>query len=62
MDWNKFWELFHKAWGHCKDSEEYDKKIWNEMQQMLQRMEYDLKKMVTEMQGNRRKQERRKVI
>jgi len=62
MDWNKLWELYHKGWGQAKVSSEYDKKVFNEMQQMLQRMEYDLKKMVSEVTGNRRKQERRKVV
>jgi hypothetical protein len=35
MDWHKFWILFHKAWGQVHESPEYDKKIWNEMQDML---------------------------
>lgn len=26
MDWHKFWSLFHKVWGHCHESPEYDKK------------------------------------
>jgi hypothetical protein len=48
MDWHKFWILFHKAWGQAHDSPEYDKNIYFEMQQILQKMEYDLKKLVTE--------------
>lgn len=35
MDWNRFWELFHKSWGQCHEVVGYDKKAWNEMQQML---------------------------
>jgi len=61
MDWKKFWELFHKGWGQAKESPEYDKKVFNEIQQILQRVEYDLKKMASKMIGNRRKQERRKA-
>jgi len=39
MDWNKFWILFHGAWGACKESPEYDKSIFNEMQGMLQKLQ-----------------------
>jgi hypothetical protein len=35
MDWNKFWGLYHKAWGQAHDSPEYDKKVYEEMQRML---------------------------
>jgi hypothetical protein len=43
MDWDKFWELYHKAWGHCKESPEYDKPLWKDMQYMLQGAERDEK-------------------
>lgn len=39
MDWKKFWALFHETWGQCKESVEYNKENWNEMQRMLQRLE-----------------------
>jgi len=39
MDWNKFWGLFHEAWGKAKDSPFYDSKIWNEMQDMLHQVQ-----------------------
>jgi hypothetical protein len=35
MDWNKFWGLFHRAWGKATSESEYDKETWNEMQRML---------------------------
>lgn len=38
-EWERFWGLFHKAWGQCKASTEYDKPVWNEMQQMLKAKE-----------------------
>lgn len=39
MDWKVFWKHFHQAWGHCHESPEYNKQIWNEMQMMLQQYE-----------------------
>lgn len=36
-DQNKFWTLFHKAWGHCKESPEYNKEVWKDLQCMIQR-------------------------
>jgi hypothetical protein len=46
MDWNKFWVLFHKAWGQAHESSEYDKAVWRDMQWMALKLEDDLKKMV----------------
>lgn len=39
MDWNKFWALFHKAWGQCHESPEYDKSVWRDMDTMLQSLQ-----------------------
>lgn len=60
MDWDKFWTLYHRGWGQAKVSSEYDKKVFNEMQQMLQSMEHEKKKEVVIQ--DRRKQERRNVV
>jgi len=27
--------VFHKLWGHCKESPEYDKKLWMELEGIL---------------------------
>lgn len=43
MEWDKFWGLFHNAWGHCHESPEYDKKVFTEMQGMLQNLERECK-------------------
>jgi len=39
MDWNKFWELYHKGWGQAKVSSEYDKRVFSDMQAMLLHMQ-----------------------
>lgn len=42
MDWNRFWALFHKAWGQAHDAPEYDKKVYTEMMHMLKDAERDM--------------------
>ena len=36
MDWKKFWKVFHKTWGECHESPEYNKQNWLDMQEMLE--------------------------
>lgn len=36
-EWGKLWELFHSAWGDCRESPEYNKERWKDMQHMLQK-------------------------
>ena len=57
MEWKKFWELYHKGWGQAKESLEYDKKVFSEMQAMLQNMQSEQKKEIVIQ--DRRKRNRR---
>jgi hypothetical protein len=58
MEWSKLWGLFHHAWGQAKESPEYNKKIFTEIQIILQSLENsDKKKIVIQ---DRRKNDRRK--
>ena len=41
MDWNKFWALFHHAWGQAKESPEYKKSVFSDMQGMLQNLQQE---------------------
>ena len=34
----KLKELFHKAWGQAKESPEYDKKVWSDLDLMLHKL------------------------
>jgi hypothetical protein len=33
--WEGVWELFHRVWGHCTMSPEYDKQVWKDLQAKL---------------------------
>ena len=43
MEWKRFWSVFHQTWGQCKESSEYNKGNWKEMQGMLMNLENDMK-------------------
>ena len=32
---SRFNALFHQAWGQAKSSPEYDKKVWNQLDEMI---------------------------
>lgn len=40
IDWERIWYLFHECWGRCKESKEYQKSFWNELQSLLEDVEY----------------------
>lgn len=52
--WDAVWTLFHRLWGHCKESPEYDKGDWKNLQARLQDMQEHPSRV------DRRKKERRK--
>ena len=37
------WILFHRAWGHAKESPEYDKTVWLALQKKLEGIERERK-------------------
>jgi len=37
IDNSLFWSLFHNAWGQAKESPEYDKQIWCQLDLLVSR-------------------------
>lgn len=36
-DFDEMYHLFHLLWGHCRESPEYDKEKWQELQKYIDR-------------------------